>query len=309
MSTLVELPPNEYDPAAFKDFDPEQTNFTINNARAMMWFSQLAYETGKPETIEFVGSKFGFTSVFPFVKSKVGPTAIFETCGIIGERPKAVVLAFAGTDPLVWENLATDVGIQVTGRNTHRGFQEALEGVLAEVDQAIQASQQGGKPLFIAGHSLGAALAVLAAQHADDQGAAPKAIYVFGMPRVGGEKFRADYNAKLGPITYRLVHGDDVVASIPRSGSDFRHVGRLLRCDSGNKFSSAHFSDIDLDEPDLGPALVGGLMGLLSRNLSGLLSRNLLARPGPGPFGHLFQFLPQPIRDHLQDRYWTALGS
>jgi triacylglycerol lipase len=155
MSTLVELPPNEYDLAAFDDFHPEQSNFTINNARAMMWFSQLAYETGKPETIEFVRSKFDFTSVFPFVKSKVGTTAIFETCGIIGERPNAVVLAFAGTDPLVWENLTTDVDIQVTDRNTHRGFQDALNGVLAEVDQAIQASQEGGKPLFIAGHSLG----------------------------------------------------------------------------------------------------------------------------------------------------------
>jgi triacylglycerol lipase len=129
------------------------------------------------------------------------------------------------------------------------------------------------------------------------------------MPRAGGEKFQADYNAKLGPITYRLVHGLDVVASVPRSGSGFRHVGRLLRCDSGNKFSSAHFSDIDLDQPDLGLALVGGLKGLLSLNLRGLLSLNLLALPGPGPFGPLFQFLPQPIRDHLQDRYWTALGS
>jgi triacylglycerol lipase len=298
MSTLVELPTNEYDLAAFEHFDPEQTDFTINNARAMMWFSQLAYETGKPETIEFVSSKFDFTSVFPFVKSKVDKTAIFETCGIIGERPNAVVLAFAGTDPLVWENLGTDVNIQVTDRDTHRGFQEALEGVLPEVDQAIQASQQGGKPLFIAGHSLGAALAALAAQHADDQGATPRAIYVFGMPRAGGEKFRANYNAKLGPITYRLVHGLDLVARIPRSGR-FRHVGRLLRCGSGEKFSSAPVSDIDLDQPDLG--LVDGLKSVLSGNLSAL--------PGPGPFGPLFQFLPQPIRDHLQDRYWTALGS
>ena len=68
---------------------------------------------------------------------------------------------------------------------------------------------------------------------------------------------------------------------------------------SGEKFSSAPVSDIDLDQPDLG--LVDGLKSVLSGNLSAL--------PGPGPFGPLFQFLPQPIRDHLQDRYWTALGS
>ena len=28
---------------------------------------------------------------------------------------------------------------------------------------------------------------------------------------------------------------------------------------------------------------------------------------GLGTFGPLFKYLPQPIRDHLQDRYWTAL--
>jgi triacylglycerol lipase len=305
MSTLVELPPEEFNLNAFDNFNPKLTNFTIENARALMWFSQLAYETGRPETIRFVASaSWGFGSVSPFARRQVGIPTNFETCGIIGERLNAVVLAFAGTDPAVWENLATDFDIEINeGSNTHHGFQAALEGVLPEVDQAILASQQGGKPLFIAGHSLGAALAALAARHAVDvRGVVPGAVYVFGMPRVGGEQFRADYQAKLGSITYRLVHGLDIVARIPRSGSNYRHVGCLLQCESGKKFNLMQLSNIGLDEPDLGLAqsIVGGINGLLSGNLS--------APPGPGPFGPLFRVLPQPIRDHLQDRYLTALS-
>jgi hypothetical protein len=68
MSTLVELPSAECSRAAFDQFHPEEVNFAIGNARAMIWFSQLAYETGKPQTIELVRNQFGFTSVLPFVK-------------------------------------------------------------------------------------------------------------------------------------------------------------------------------------------------------------------------------------------------
>jgi hypothetical protein len=128
MSTLVELPPEKYNLNAFDNFEPTLTNFTIENARALMWFSQLAYETGRPETIRSVSSaSWHFDSVSPFARRQVGIPTNFETCGIIGERLNAVVLAFAGTNPAVWENLATDFDIEINEEsNTHHGFQAAL---------------------------------------------------------------------------------------------------------------------------------------------------------------------------------------
>jgi|SRR5262245_14564984 len=136
MSTLVELPPEKYNLNAFDNFKPKLSNFTIENARALMWFSQLAYETGRPETIRSVASaSWGFDSVSPFARRQVGIPTNFETCGIIGEGLNAVVLAFAGTDPAVWENLATDFDIEINeGSNTHHGFQAALEGVLPDFE-------------------------------------------------------------------------------------------------------------------------------------------------------------------------------
>ena len=53
MSVLVELSPNPYSAVAFAMFDTAG-NFSIGNARAMMKFSQLAYEAGKLATIAAV---------------------------------------------------------------------------------------------------------------------------------------------------------------------------------------------------------------------------------------------------------------
>src|SRR6266699_773982 len=183
MSTLVELPPDQFNSAAFDDFQPADVNFTTGNARAMMWMSQLAYETHKQETIDHVKSLFQLDQITAFFKRAIGNDS-FDSRGIIAEGRGAVILAFAGTDPAVWENLATDINIgRARNEDIRRGFRAAFKAVQPRVDEAAGISRRTGHPLFITGHSPGAALA---GQHADATGAAPRAVYVFGMPRAGG---------------------------------------------------------------------------------------------------------------------------
>jgi len=133
MSRLVQLPASDYSPTAFARFDPIG-GFSIDNARAMMWLSQLAYEAYQPDqpaTIQTVGKLWGFTRVAPFAKRKVSFKASYDTCGLIGERDKAVILAFAGTDPGVWETVITDFTLR-PGGDTHAGFQDAADAVKDE---------------------------------------------------------------------------------------------------------------------------------------------------------------------------------
>src|SRR4051812_19984145 len=123
MTSFVEILPEEYDKDAFERFDASATDFKIENARALMWFAQLAYETHRPSTIDAVAlGKWEFTSVAPFIQQKTGVTASFETCGLIGQRDKAVILAFAGTDPGIWQNLVSDfMPIPQAGSDIHDG--------------------------------------------------------------------------------------------------------------------------------------------------------------------------------------------
>ena len=96
MSILVELPERLYQRAAFAAF-AAVSPYSLGTARAMAWMSQLAYETHRPLTIETVArTKWEFTSVTPFILQNISLSGSFETCGLIGERPGAVILAWEG---------------------------------------------------------------------------------------------------------------------------------------------------------------------------------------------------------------------
>jgi triacylglycerol lipase len=327
MTVFVEIPPDQHSATAFANFNATLTDLNLGNARALMWMSQLAYETGKQPTIDAVAPRWGFTSVAPFARKKTAIVGSFDTTGLLGERGDAIVLVFAGTDPGVWQTVATDGQARLSpATNTHVGFQDALDAARGVIQEAVTKSQQTGKPLWIAGHSLGAALAALAAQFADSLHRAPKAVYLFGMPRAGGATFQAAYNgnANLGPVSYRFVHGIDVVPRVPPAAIGYRHIGSVLQCVSGQKFDPAAsaLSPLGSDEPLAAAdvqALQSDVLALLSRlaatpfdpailgQLRNLLPGLTLSPPGPGLLGPFFVGLPQPIRDHLQDRYWTAL--
>ncbi len=309
MSALVEFPPNVYNTHAFDNFDA-RSEFRIENALAMMWLAQLAYETGQPDTINEIAPQWGLDITKTISRRKIlqpdpsiKKTFSLDTRGIIARRNDAVLIAFGGTDPVIWENLATDFTFKPTkDDDIHSGFLAAFNAVSDVVAAAIDPRP---KQLFLSGHSLGAALAVLAASFAlKEKRVEATAVYTFGMPRTGGPSFAAAYNnGPLGAKTYRLVHGIDIVPRVPFPQLGFSHVGSVLRCESGNKFSSAALSASGSDEPTLVTGLATGITGAIRRAFSG----NILGPAGPGPVGPLFRFLPQPIRDHLQDRYLAAL--
>ncbi|HXO67642.1 MAG TPA: lipase family protein [Bradyrhizobium sp.] len=306
MTVFAQISPAEFDPDAFEGFKPKADGFLLGNARALIWFSQLAYEThvkGTP-TIPIVFPKWGFRAVTPFVLQNNSLMGSFETCGLIGERDDAVVMAFAGTDPGIWQNLTTDfTPLPTAGSDTHEGFRLAAAAAQPEVNKAIALCKQSNKPFFITGHSLGGALAALAALQAARAGAPPKAIYTFGMPRVGGPLFGVNYG-DLSKVTYRLVHGIDLVSRVPPSSAGFHHVGHLLQCASGAKFDETRLlPGVTSDDPPFSDEL----KNVIARGFHNILIGHVLSPPGPGLLGPTFRFLPPDIRDHLQDSYWNAL--
>ncbi len=167
----------------------------------------------------------------------------------VGHNDDFVIVAFSGTElrqregsddirNIVADWLANlDIGLMDSGQGgmVHRGFKEALDEVWNPQDQADEG--QGLKPyldkvsnkdgrrlsVWFTGHSLGAALATLAA---DRYGNVP-ALYTFGSPRLGTCAFVNDFRVS----TYRFVNNDDVVPRVPLPGL-YRHVGIMEYIDN-----------------------------------------------------------------------------
>jgi hypothetical protein len=135
------------------------------------------------------------------------------------------VLAFRGTEVSKWEDVKIDIEarqISVLEGRIHSGFQLAYESVEKQIDATLQ--ELRNIPLYITGHSLGAALATVATQRLQrNPWVADKiaACYTFGSPRVGDQHYDIEFKA---PV-YRVVNTTDVVTVIPLLAMGYVHIG------------------------------------------------------------------------------------
>jgi hypothetical protein len=84
------------------------------------------------------------------------------------------------------------------------------------VVDALKAHDNGRRSLWITGHSLGGALAmVTAAFLANVPNPGVAGVFTYGQPRVGDPQFRVRYESSLGRVTFRCVNDRDLVPHLP----------------------------------------------------------------------------------------------
>lgn len=158
--------------------------------------------------------------------------------GLILENDDLLVIAFRGTrmlahslldvldvavlnqDDLWVDSLFLPAAHQAGGR-VHGGFLKAFREISGRLDEA-NAGRRPGQALWLTGHSLGGALAVLAAAHLEP--AAVSGLYTFGCPRVGDAAF---CRALPGRSHHRFVHRGDIVPGLPPEFLGYAHAGTL----------------------------------------------------------------------------------
>jgi len=137
--------------------------------------------------------------------------------------------AFRGTEPSKINDVMADLnlikGAAKAGGKVHSGFQKEVNDlwmdVLAEIEHNDQLKIR--KDVYMTGHSLGAAMATIAATRYQ-----PHELFTFGSPRVGGPRFVK--NIKCPHM--RFQNNNDIVCRIPPAWLGFRHHGEMIYFDA-----------------------------------------------------------------------------
>ncbi len=136
------------------------------------------------------------------------------TQAILLEDETYLFLGFRGTEPTSVKDIKSDVNAITktcgTGGKVHSGFDEAFGQTAVAIQEALDQAEYKDKPLFITGHSLGGALATIAAKKLTHKGGIA-ACYTFGSPRVGNVEWATGIKV---PI-YRVVNAVDPVTMMP----------------------------------------------------------------------------------------------
>lgn len=186
-----------------------------------------------------------------------------ETQVYVASMPGAVLVAFRGTESDRLGDLFDDARFGLVewprGR-VHQGFRQALERVWDRLAERL-APLAASRTVWFSGHSLGAALATLAA----DRWADTAGVCTIGSPRVGNRAFAAAFDARFGARALRYVNDSDIVTHVPTPFPlPYAHAGRLRHITADGRITGqtpalAHFvGDVFGDVGHL-HEVVGGL--------------------------------------------------
>jgi hypothetical protein len=152
--------------------------------------------------------------------------------GVDGSASQAIVrhtddglcIAFTGTENLDgWGADFNIVPVAVPGAGeVHRGFLDAWRAISVPVLAAI-----AGKPVTLVGHSLGAAIALMASMDMTISGNPPAAVYGFEPPRVSPDLGVRTLLAKVPVHLYK--NGLDIVPDVPpgwHHAALLTHIGK-----------------------------------------------------------------------------------
>jgi len=222
------------------DFQYDATSFEMGNAAWLADAALLAYVPSSLDDLShfnikglkkngwsktFVGNVLK-QSGFPHVKN-------FNSQGtqlFVAHNSQCIVVAFRGTEVQEILDLLYDAKFipskEGNGR-VHGGFQAGLDAVWKGKEGGVEGylkriTKNTSLPVWFTGHSLGAALAVLAASRWKKIGNV-QGLYTFGSPGVGNKSFVQGLN---GLNAFRFVHNQDIVTKVSQD-NDLLHVGDL----------------------------------------------------------------------------------
>ncbi|MDA3961658.1 MAG: lipase family protein [Planctomycetota bacterium] len=171
-----------------------------------------------------------------------------DTQGFIAYGRGAIFVTFRGTEPSGIDAgtdgrfLRQAAAWSATTCEVHTGFNESLpEALWQDILTALESPALRDLPVWFSGHSLGGALATLAAARLHHAKQRIAGVVTIGQPRVGCELFATWYDTTLGlrGRHWRIVRGADPVTMLPPAAIGYRHVGTQLYLNQDGGFREA----------------------------------------------------------------------
>ncbi|MDA2813928.1 lipase family protein [Nocardiopsis sp. RSe5-2] len=211
-------------------FDHTTTEHGPAHARCLAYAAELAY--GESEQARRQAAEWGFDR-FRFIEADFSPPfALDHTQAYVMASQDMIVVTFRGTEPAQICDWLSDGKAPMVAHpsgkgRVHWGFHTALEAVYPRIREAVEEFRTNGQTLWFAGHSLGGALAMLAAAraHFDDSPLSPDGVYTFGQPRTCDGDLADAYDRALKGRTHRYVNNNDIVPQVPPEPL-YEHVDR-----------------------------------------------------------------------------------
>jgi len=171
--------------------------------------SEAAYLDGDAGIAKF--AELGFKAEFIDVD---GSQAYFL------HNDEDLVFVCRGTQPTEWKDIAADLNAVPVPSSTgigmlHKGFKDSVDHVFPRLSElAIDYGKT--RTIWVTGHSLGAAMAVIASYKLQRDPALPnpQALFTYGCPRAGDKTYIAAMEGS-GLLHFRFVNNADIVARVP----------------------------------------------------------------------------------------------
>jgi len=170
------------------------------------------------ESLETILHEWGLTAFKPIEDG--------SSFGYVASNDSTVVIAFRGTNELIdWSTNLDLRPVKVANGSAHHGFYAASSKLSEEIFAAADHQGVSSKKLWITGHSLGGAMAVLFASECVNRGIEPAGLVTFGQPMLCDGRLARHLNSRLAGRYLRFVHGGDAVT---RMVPPYCHCGNLV---------------------------------------------------------------------------------
>lgn len=234
-------------------FQSQTTEYSTQNAYWLAKSAQLAYTITSEDNplpdkniilAELQSWSDGFKNVEVFDRN--------STQSFVAQHEDFILVSFRGSDE--WQDWLDNLNlptIPTTLGRAHRGFVRALEDVWQDMLVAIEYFKNEGvetvnqfeqkakyRSLWITGHSLGGALATLAAAERIEVDRPFGGVYTFGQPRCVDRTMARNMNIEAKGRIFRFQNHNDIVSRIPQRVMGYSHVGTFRYIDINQKIHS-----------------------------------------------------------------------